>query len=48
MEADEEAEETKRRGMRRTGKETKDVGKNRKPNNPRFSQRKDEAAILMG
>jgi hypothetical protein len=38
MAEDEETEEAKRRGKRRRSEEAKDIGKNSKPNNPRFSQ----------
>jgi hypothetical protein len=46
-------EGTKRRKRRKRrkgdgrGEEVKDVGKDNKPNNSRFSQRKETAAILM-
>jgi hypothetical protein len=46
----EEWKRTKRWTMRKEegrGEEAKDVGKNKKLNNPRFSQRKDTATIPM-
>jgi hypothetical protein len=46
----EEWKSTKRRKRRKgegRGEVAKDIGKSSKPNNPRFSQRKDTAAILI-
>jgi hypothetical protein len=37
----------KRRSAEGRGKEVKDVGQKRKPNNPGFSESKDTATILM-